>query len=436
MAVGRVLVVDGPDKGKVVLLDQPNRSYIIGRGKGTEIKLTDIQASRTHAMFVRKGEKYLCSDLQSRNGTIVNGKVIEGEHDLQPGDRVTVGSTTVEFQVVSSGDSAEVPAVPVAPGAAGSSRPAKTPRPVSAGQDDRGEADDEEDEEDEVAGDPVEVTPLESGITNVVKNAALREQGERRVPTAGPPVTPKPARSEPAPKSAKPAAPAPAKPARAEAPPPPRITARRTEKSGPVPIRGGKGKAVPPAGPPAKREALIPSSDSEVLEALDALDKSFAQAAIDSEYVTEAQIRECSRVQRESANRVSLGMILVEKGHLDFEQLSQLSEIRGEDNEGDPARAQDFLFGRLCVQLGLISPNQLNECMMIQGKKQRDDEYRLLGAIMVEKGFLSQEQVCEVLRTLRTEMIHCPGCDALYKAAEVPAEERDLCMECGASLKG
>jgi pSer/pThr/pTyr-binding forkhead associated (FHA) protein/S1-C subfamily serine protease len=67
----------------------------IGRGKECDIQLTGEDAtsvSRVHAEIVIKPEgKAVLRDARSRNGTLVNGKLLRGEHELVAGDRVALG---------------------------------------------------------------------------------------------------------------------------------------------------------------------------------------------------------------------------------------------------------------------------------------------------------------------------------------------------------
>ena len=65
----------------------------LGRSPSCEIALADSRASRRHARLEVQAGKLTITDLGSRNGTFVNGERIEGGRSLEPGDRVTIGST-------------------------------------------------------------------------------------------------------------------------------------------------------------------------------------------------------------------------------------------------------------------------------------------------------------------------------------------------------
>jgi Protein of unknown function (DUF3662)/FHA domain len=85
-----------PD-GRRVVLDQ--EKVTLGRLPECELAVADPNVSRRHAE-VRRGadNSWQVADLGSTNGTKVNGAVISGARNLEDGDEITVGSTTVRFE--------------------------------------------------------------------------------------------------------------------------------------------------------------------------------------------------------------------------------------------------------------------------------------------------------------------------------------------------
>lgn len=71
---------------------------LIGRNPTTDITLLDEGISREHAIVLYDValDRYTVEDLQSTNGTKVNGKRIRSV-ELQPGDTLQIGSTLFEF---------------------------------------------------------------------------------------------------------------------------------------------------------------------------------------------------------------------------------------------------------------------------------------------------------------------------------------------------
>ena len=71
----------------------------IGRSSENDIVINDAKVSRTHIQLVQN-DSGVCSvvDLNSANGTFVNGKKISGEERLQENDSIRIGDTTLSWQ--------------------------------------------------------------------------------------------------------------------------------------------------------------------------------------------------------------------------------------------------------------------------------------------------------------------------------------------------
>ena len=71
---------------------------LIGRNPTTDITLLDEGISREHAIiqYDPDTDEYSVEDLQSTNGTKVNGKRVRSAV-LQPGDEVQIGHTRFQF---------------------------------------------------------------------------------------------------------------------------------------------------------------------------------------------------------------------------------------------------------------------------------------------------------------------------------------------------
>ncbi len=68
---------------------------VIGRADDALIRLVDDGVSRNHARLRLETDKLWVEDLESRNGTFVNGAKIDKRVPLQDGDKIQVGRTTV-----------------------------------------------------------------------------------------------------------------------------------------------------------------------------------------------------------------------------------------------------------------------------------------------------------------------------------------------------
>ena len=74
------------------------RRTVIGRSKDSDLQLDDPNASRRHAEVRQEGTAYWIVDLDSTNGLEVNGRRAK-RAKLDAGDRVTIGSTDLVFDV-------------------------------------------------------------------------------------------------------------------------------------------------------------------------------------------------------------------------------------------------------------------------------------------------------------------------------------------------
>lgn len=97
MALVSMCVIDGIDKGKTFLnLRTP---VTVGREEGNAIRLNDDRISRFHAKMQEDQGKVVLTDLDSTNGTRVNGEPVQLRL-LRPGDRVTMGRSTLIFGTI------------------------------------------------------------------------------------------------------------------------------------------------------------------------------------------------------------------------------------------------------------------------------------------------------------------------------------------------
>ncbi len=66
---------------------------VIGRGKASDVRVPTEDVSRIHAVFWREAGSAWVGDLESSNGTFVNGERIDGPTSVVDGDVLTLGRT-------------------------------------------------------------------------------------------------------------------------------------------------------------------------------------------------------------------------------------------------------------------------------------------------------------------------------------------------------
>src|SRR5690606_22217230 len=87
--------LQGPATGQEFLVNRMRNT--VGRGTTNTIVVPDLAMSRQHFEIVKTlDETFVLRDLQSVNGTFLNGTRIQ-EADLLHGDRIEAGKTVLQF---------------------------------------------------------------------------------------------------------------------------------------------------------------------------------------------------------------------------------------------------------------------------------------------------------------------------------------------------
>jgi Protein of unknown function (DUF3662)/FHA domain len=73
------------------------QTVVIGRSKDCDIRVSDPNVSRRHAEIRQEGTAYWLIDLESTNGSTVNGRR-QQRAKLESDDRITLGSTDLVFR--------------------------------------------------------------------------------------------------------------------------------------------------------------------------------------------------------------------------------------------------------------------------------------------------------------------------------------------------
>jgi len=88
------------DRGAPLALQFPRGSgdqFSIGRDASCDLAIADVSVSRWHAQLERTAGGWLLSDLESTNGTRVNGWRVRGKVPVRAGDLVSFGNLEAIF---------------------------------------------------------------------------------------------------------------------------------------------------------------------------------------------------------------------------------------------------------------------------------------------------------------------------------------------------
>ena len=128
----------------------------------------------------------------------------------------------------------------------------------------------------------------------------------------------------------------------------------------------------------------------------------FGKIAVLMKFATDEQVNECAREQGAGKSAEKLGEILVAKGYMIPEQrdlvlsVQQANLARSSPHDPDKTLA-DTILGSLAIRRGLLKEKQLNECLREQALLESEGKRALLGELLVQKGYLTVEQILGLL---------------------------------------
>lgn len=94
----KLMVVDDKEQLLSQAIFTITDSLAIGRSQYNNITINDSFVSHEHACVSRSKDSYLLADLNSTNGTLVNGQQIKEETVLKDGDLIQIGAVTLKFE--------------------------------------------------------------------------------------------------------------------------------------------------------------------------------------------------------------------------------------------------------------------------------------------------------------------------------------------------
>ena len=93
--MSKLYIIGGPDKGRES--DLGEGTTYVGRSPENDIQVKDGYVSRRHLKIIRRGEKTFIKDLESKNGTVIDGKRIGAgiEVEVKEGLPLVIGMSVI-----------------------------------------------------------------------------------------------------------------------------------------------------------------------------------------------------------------------------------------------------------------------------------------------------------------------------------------------------
>ncbi len=95
-SVRTLAVTEGPLAGTTLTLGET--PVTIGRAEGCTIVLSDEYVSNRHARLVPRGRDWVLEDLESTNGTYLDGSRVTEPTVVRPGRDVRIGQTVLQLR--------------------------------------------------------------------------------------------------------------------------------------------------------------------------------------------------------------------------------------------------------------------------------------------------------------------------------------------------
>ncbi|MDX1971918.1 MAG: SpoIIE family protein phosphatase [Candidatus Sumerlaeia bacterium] len=113
----KLSILSGEEAGRIFHFDAVQ--ITIGRSVNNDLQIVDRRMSRNHCQISLVGDVYYVEDMQSKNGSLLNGKPLTSRQILKHGDMIQVGDSNVLFtRTEDSGEafSSTTPEATVVPG--------------------------------------------------------------------------------------------------------------------------------------------------------------------------------------------------------------------------------------------------------------------------------------------------------------------------------
>lgn len=163
----------------------------------------------------------------------------------------------------------------------------------------------------------------------------------------------------------------------------------------------------------------------------------FGKIAIERGFATRQQVIEAASLQDDLPDS-KLGSILVELGYLNEENVAVILELQkkalDKPVETSGRARLDGLFGIILLEKGWLEEKDLNAALRRKALLETRGENPRLGEVLVERGLLTPEQVQEVLVEQGKAIMVCPACREQFNVSSLLDDDELRCKRCATML--
>ncbi len=163
----------------------------------------------------------------------------------------------------------------------------------------------------------------------------------------------------------------------------------------------------------------------------------FGRIAQSMGYVRSEQVQNIVAAQMTHRVDKKIGQIMIDAGLLNQTQvdaiLSYQERALGQPHSRLSSTVGESLLGRVALTQGYITEEQLFECVALQSSRQEEGRLVRLGQILLEKEYMTVEDIVMVLHLQKKEMVACPGCSCSFTVPHLK-DQGALCPRCGIPL--
>lgn len=94
---GRFVRMNGTQQNRRI--DIPGPVCVLGRDPSATIRFEEESVSKQHARLTCDGDRFEIEDLESSNGTFLNGRRVRGKGEIKTGDLLRLGAVILKFEM-------------------------------------------------------------------------------------------------------------------------------------------------------------------------------------------------------------------------------------------------------------------------------------------------------------------------------------------------